>query len=119
MNGYRVESEWVHAGLRCVATRLTGGYQMDYRCGYVGVPPGHPLHGADYEQVDADVHGGVTYSDGIAGYPVAHEGLWWFGFDCAHAWHGDDDDGGQPLGYVESECASLAEQLAALAAARD
>jgi hypothetical protein len=30
-----------------------------------------------------DVHGGITYANG-GDYPVESDGLWWFGYDCAH-----------------------------------
>ena len=62
-------------------------------CGYVGVGPGHPWHGKDYDDIDVDVHGGLTYSnacqeDGeICHVPAegrSHD-IWWLGFDCAHA----------------------------------
>jgi hypothetical protein len=65
-----------------------------------------------------DVHGGITYSGGGDGYPVDGD-EWWFGFDCAHA--GDatgyfsfPGDILRTQEYVESECESLAEQLAAI-----
>lgn len=62
-------------------------------CGYVGVPPGHPVHGKDYSDVDADVHGGLTFGSGCSpGGLVCHvaergepEHVFWFGFDCAHS----------------------------------
>lgn len=82
-----------------------------------------------------DVHGGITFSDNIEGYPVEHENLWWLGFDCAHA--GDKKDYDALLkyklqdekyileemswrldygkirtqGYVEQECRNLVNQL--------
>lgn len=78
-------------------------------CGYVGVTDGHPAFGLPYSDdllYDADVHGGLTYSDmcqagdgleeeeeegepsdGICHVPFpgrpAH--VYWFGFDCAHS----------------------------------
>lgn len=81
-------------------------------CGYVGVPEGHPWHGASYWPEAAEgetlspallalqgveVHGGLTYADscqeGPEGETICHvpapgepEPLWWLGFDCAHAW---------------------------------
>jgi hypothetical protein len=62
-------------------------------CGYVGVPPGHPWHGRDYDEVPARAHGGLTYAaacqeDGhICHVPLPGESpdVWWLGFDCAHA----------------------------------
>lgn len=47
-------------GLPCLIVRGPSGGL----CGYVGVAPGHPLHGKDYDAVDADVHGGLTFAHG-------------------------------------------------------
>lgn len=79
-------------GLPCLAVRNRQGAW----CGYVGVPPGHRLHGAAYDDVDVDVHGGLTYAAGCADGPeatsICHvpapgepDDVWWFGFDCHHA----------------------------------
>jgi hypothetical protein len=37
---------------------------MGALCGYVGVPPGHPVHGTELDAIDGqvEVHGGVTFS---------------------------------------------------------
>lgn len=43
-------------------------------CGYVTVPKKHHYYGLGYQDVMANVHGGLTYSN---------KGT--FGFDCAHA----------------------------------
>ena len=43
-------------------------------CGYVTVPKNHHYYGLGYNDVMANVHGGLTYSN---------KGT--FGFDCAHA----------------------------------
>ena len=63
-------------------------------CGYAAVPPDHPLHSRKYEAIDVDVHGGLNYSDCcMETGPVCHvpdpgepADVWWFGFDCGHAW---------------------------------
>jgi hypothetical protein len=105
-------------------------------CGYVGVEPGHPLHGVDYDGVDVDVHGGLTFAGPCSPEEneetsichVAREGrpdhVWWFGFDCAH--FGDlaprhamrDREAGfefeetyRELPYVKAEVVNLAKQL--------
>lgn len=174
---YLVERDWItKAGFRavCLKTRLSGRWQ--HRCGYVGVPPGHQLHGVGYSQqtdlisqivanssklgkksplllligtvgsdgegllrrsldVVVDVHGGLTYSGGSSTYPAASDGLWWFGFDCAHAGDGEiesqvyESEGVFTIcpssvfseevrseEYVVKECESLASQLFALCA---
>jgi hypothetical protein len=66
---------------------------MGYRCGYIRVEPGHPWHGKGYDDIDAEVHGGLTFSQ--ADKPCKKEGLdtaWWVGFDCGHAFDGRDYD---------------------------
>jgi hypothetical protein len=86
---------WVDAetGLDCMIHRNPVGAL----CGYVGVPPGHPWHGAEYHDIEADVHGGLTYSrpcdpratpeDGVChiSAPGRPDHIWWLGFDCIHA----------------------------------
>jgi hypothetical protein len=126
---------------------------MGALCGYVGVPPTHPLYGKDYDdQVleNVDVHGGLTYAnpcmkddpDGVCHVPEPGrpDDVWWFGFDCAHAWdvvptmhgrgaledslfrvgntleaattgHGMYDLTYRDIGYVKAECTSLAKQI--------
>lgn len=85
--------EWEHAGLPCLALRNHHGNW----CGYAAVPSGHPLHRKDFEDLDVDVHGGLSYAnlcqddrdDGVAGIchvpkPGEPADVWWFGFDCGH-----------------------------------
>jgi len=110
-----------HAGYKFFIAHNT----MGYRCGYVLIPPGHPWFEQYYENIDADVHGGLTYSDG-------NENGWVVGFDCAH--YNDAPDLNLPnilhpitLGpgvvrsqdYVRRECQSLCEQAAAAVGFRD
>ena len=117
----KIEKQWTTAA----------GYQaevvatpMGHRCGYVTVPEGHPCAGKDYDELDVDVHGGLTYADG-------HQ----FGFDCAHSYDAKDpalmsdehrkiyerwpsfDLGGtvKTLEFCVAECEKLAAQLKELA----
>lgn len=155
---YEVIKVWTtKAGFRAAVTLGDGGHH----CGYVGVPSTHPLHGKSHtddcdcltfpegEEIGKrgvipvlcsdgsatpgivfDVHGGLTYS-GDGDYPVASDGLWWFGYDCGHAGDGRSDaylssmqerypdmpfmwsDNGvfRDADYCVSECESLADQL--------
>jgi hypothetical protein len=84
-NEKMIEKKWDYRGLQCVVVRadLGGRSIMKHRCGYVRVPPSHPWHGKFYDDIDADVHGGLTFA---AIEPCTHEdGIgWWIGFDCAH-----------------------------------
>jgi hypothetical protein len=122
-------------GLPCLIVRGPSGAL----CGYAGVAEGHPLFGVDYNEFEADVHWGLTFSDhcqphsddesrGICHVPAPGEPdhVWWFGFDCAHS--GDYcpahskrneaifkrrwDKRYQGIGYVRSHVRSLAQQLA-------
>lgn len=113
------EKEWTtQAGLKAqvVAT------PMGHRCGYVLVPAEHPMFGKHYDDVEVDVHGGLTYAE-------AEDGLWCFGYDCAHWDDAKDpeimsdeqkkvfmnwpDTGGtiKTLDFCVAECESLAKQL--------
>lgn len=81
-------------GLPCIARRAMRGNW----CGYVGVAPGHPLHGRDYDSVGEHIecHGGLTFAEACepnahAARDICHladagepEHVHWFGFDCAH-----------------------------------
>jgi hypothetical protein len=108
-------------------------------CGYVGVPPRHPLYGKTYGDEDVDrlrVHGGVTYGDvcdeeiGICHVPRPGEpaDVWWLGFDCAHGCDlapgtnsllpdelRDTHSTYKTVEYVRGECERLAAQLADIA----
>ena len=142
-------------GFACLLKRNPSGAL----CGYVGVPQGHPWHGSGYSPGYDDelnerelppalkllhnvsVHGGLTYADacqeGDDGETICHvaapgepEPLWWFGFDCAHAWDlsparayremlggfmTSRDETYRTADYVKAECASLAASAAAAA----
>lgn len=135
------QAQWVdeRTGLPCIARRNMRGGNW---CGYVGVNEGHPSFEKSYNDVGAEVHGGLTYSDFCEGEPgdgICHlpakgepDRVWWLGFDCAHGWDrrpGDEaryrddpimcgfshDSSYKTLAYVKAECAKLAEQLKAAA----
>lgn len=63
--------------------------------GYVFIHNGHQLHGIDYNEIDVNIHGGLTFSkevdlDMILNWKLDKEllGTWCIGFDTAH--YGDD-----------------------------
>lgn len=98
--------QWEHAGFPCELWRNGFGVW----CGYVAVPPGHPWHGKHYDDINASVHGGLTYAD-----DGDHESTWVVGFDCGH--FGDFSPelaryGGEyrTLEYAKAETERLAEQ---------
>lgn len=120
----RVEFE--HKGVPCLIVRSPLGGNL---CGYVGVKPGHPWHRKNFSDIDADVHGGLTYSEECqravchVPAPGEPENLWWLGFDCAHcddltAWHQaspGEQASYRDIPYVTSETKRLAEQVIAAA----
>lgn len=75
-----------------------------YANGYVAIPKEHPLYGISYDDVDIDVHGGLTFAEKSEvvndlfdknkteyleselpnGYWVLGIGYWVFGFDTMH-----------------------------------
>lgn len=121
-----LEKDWItKAGLRAVVIICTEGERKHHRCGYVGVPLNHKV--AVNGQDDFSVHGGVTYNEKSASYPVKTDGLHWLGFDCDHL--GDapidpspygsicrsEDDVVRSLDYCVGECEGLARQIAEVA----
>ena len=90
-----VEKKWDYKGLQCIVTRADVHDPTHYsahRCGYVRVPPNHPWHGKNEDEIDVFVHGGLTF---LQEEPCVHEdGIgYWIGFDCHHA-----GDAGLPAG---------------------
>ena len=88
--------QWIDEAtdLDCLAVRNHYGSW----CGYVGLPPGHRLHGVGYDDVEPypDVHGGLTFADSCDEHEDPARGIchvpepgrpadvWWLGFDCGH-----------------------------------
>ena len=112
-----VEKDWVHNGIQC--TYVTG--YMGFYCGYVRCDPGHPWHGKDYNDIDADIHGGLTFA-ALEEEECKHEdGLgWWIGFDCGH--YNDFIPGRAGIGMfshgtvwtpemIQKECEKLADRV--------
>lgn len=108
---------------------------MGSLCGYVGLPPGHPLHGKSWEDFQTEHgHGGLTYSGACRGdichvpAPGEPDDVWWLGFDCAHAWdvspglesrtglrRRDELTAYRDIDYVMDEVERLAAELAGIA----
>lgn len=74
--------------------------------GYIGVPPEHPWFGIDYNDIQCDVHGGLTYS---ADHKPKEkpDGYWWIGFDTGHY---SDNKFNCPESYVDEQIDSLYRQ---------
>ncbi len=120
-----------HVGLPCLLLRSRNGNW----CGYVGLPKGHPDFGASYNDVEVEVHGGLTYGEKCDGSRICHvpepgesDDRWWLGFDCHHCWDiapgfevrlkstgtdvRDPESQYRDVRYVRNQTEHLAEQLA-------
>jgi hypothetical protein len=71
--------EWVHdlTGYKCTIWRHPTFGHLN---GYVAIPKGHRCHGKHYDNLDVEVHGGLTYSE-----QDKETDEWVVGFDCSHA----------------------------------
>jgi len=98
-------------GNKCLVLQTSWGVKL----GYVGVPTDHKYYGIQYDTEDmwdAPVHGGLSYSDKLPGFP---DNLWFFGYDFAHAGdyipgltiHGKEVD----VWHVVDECEKLSQFL--------
>jgi hypothetical protein len=84
---------------------------MGFRCAYVGVPSSHFAHGRDYDSLDIDVHGGLTYGSTMSDHDPD---IFWFGFDAGHAgdgWNYSVDEPVRSQAYMKENCLSLSQQL--------
>jgi hypothetical protein len=122
----RVLAEGTHKGFEWAIVHNGNGY----RCGYVKVIPGHPWFQKSWNEIDAEVHGGLTFAEADVPCGKGEDNGWWVGFDCAHAFDARDPE--LPCArpdyvfnhsqahirtqeYVLGECYSLCEQAAAVA----
>jgi hypothetical protein len=117
-----------HKGVPCIIHRSPSSGAL---CGYAAVPPGHPWHGKRYQDIDADVNGGLSYGEACQGAichvpkPGEPDDVYWLGFDCAHghdispahSQFGDHFMGGEhfstykDVAFVRRDCERLAEQI--------
>jgi len=109
--------KWKHKGLQCRV--LSSPFEGTLN-GYVAVTEKHPAYGKSYDDLDIDVHGGLTF--GSQGRKDSlrwpNPKLWWFGFDTAHAWdYVKYRDGTESEGHhwtieeVTAEVEKMAEQF--------
>lgn len=111
-------------GLKCFIQRQKN---LGHLCGYVDLPNDHSAFGKHYDNIDVEVHGGLTYAQktGFSLSPFNWGGKWRVGFDCAHlgdfvpAWllpemgisEFINSSTYRDIEYVKAECSRLAEQL--------
>lgn len=76
------EVEWEYKGIKCEIhrnCRIEGGRctGMGHLCGYIYLPLDHPWANKEEEEIECDIHGGLTYHS-------QEDGFFEIGFDCAH-----------------------------------
>lgn len=82
--------------------------------GYVLIPKGHKLHGVDYNNINVNVHGGLTFAklakECVDYFNIEPEDIegWLIGFDTAHS---NDTIEDWSKERVEEETNKLKEQL--------
>lgn len=99
--------------------------QCGFWCGYVGIDEDNGFYGLDYDDSDnmnLEVHGGVTFSGGLPSSAERNPelqtdldmNLWFFGFDCGHY---NDKTKLNPRGvernldFVKENCQKLLDEL--------
>jgi hypothetical protein len=85
----------LQTGYYCLVARN----KLGVLCGYVGIPKGHPSWRKDYDDLNYDCHGGLTYCglqkasdlNPVSNYIGYHKfnddednEIWMVGFDCGH-----------------------------------
>lgn len=99
--------QFEYKGHTCIIRKVL---RLGTLCGYVVVPKHHPWHGMDYEEIECEVHGGLTYGQSLGEFDFA------VGFDCAH--YGDYVPGFPSNGdvyrdekFVRGELEKVVEQM--------
>ncbi len=77
------ELNFDYKGYKCLVERVYSKHddiiELGHLCGYMVVPKGHVWHSKKTEEIDCDVHGGLTFGE------RSSHGDYMIGFDCAHA----------------------------------
>lgn len=103
--GMTVVEHGIEAGIHWATCRARLGAVN----GYVHIPKGHPWDGLDYDDIDVDVHGGLTYArNGWIGFDTLHSGDYWPGMP----WQ-IDGDRHWTAEQVAAETRQLARKVAA------
>ncbi len=92
------------------------GVEHGWGNGYVVIPEGHPSYGKHYDEIDVDIHGGLTYGGLVTYFQLSKMddldesdvGGWLVGFDTAHS---GDDEINWPESRVKEEAEYLERQL--------
>lgn len=77
---FKIENEYIHAGLKCAVVQAR---ENRHRCGYVRLPPTHSMFDKPYDNINVNVHGGLTFARMEDCVEEDGQG-YWIGFDCNH-----------------------------------
>jgi hypothetical protein len=120
-----------HCGYTCRVKRIIKYETTDecfggHLCGYVDLPEDHPWFGKGYDDIEVEIHGGLTYAEPRKSDD--EDNLYTIGFDCAHygdllpsilklkksgvlsELYNDFTEIYKNFNYAIEECKSLAEQ---------
>ena len=99
MKKQKLEKQFTYKGYECAII----GQARGHRCGYICIPREHPAYELHYDDINIDVHGGLTYSESSNNYPIeSKEPKFWIGFDCAHFNDGVDLALVEEIGYLKT-----------------
>ena len=104
--GAIAEKRFEYKGFPCVVVMQA----MCFRTGYVGIPKGHALYGKEYDSVDIDCHGGLTYSRDYL-VDQSDKDVWWIGYDTGHYLDGHDVEAARELFKDYPETLKMIESL--------
>lgn len=110
-----LKSTFSYKGYKCAIVEINDNHDLGffqfsypnkYYCGYVLVPRYHSYYEKDYNDIEINCHGGLTYSSHSL-LETEYPG-WWIGFDCAH---GGDTIEECDLEYCINECRNIVDQI--------
>lgn len=115
--------QFEYKGYECLIFRAKPD-TLGHLCGYVKLPKTHKYFNKSYDNIQIEVHGGLTYSGmSETGGEYFTEG-YWIGFDCAHfgdlvpvmnnnfpSFLKEDNVPYRDMEYVEQEIKNMVDQL--------
>jgi hypothetical protein len=69
--------------------RISRMIEFQHWNGYVRIPKNHPCYGKHYDDIEVEVHGGLSFADHyFPSYspPIKDENYYFVGYDTGHAW---------------------------------
>lgn len=85
--------EFEHLGFLCIVIRVFNKepfikketYFGGHLCAYVRIPENHPWYKKGYDEIEVDIHGGLSFSSLWKDEKTPVANGYYIGFDCAHS----------------------------------